>query len=53
MKREKEMPLRAALIAVALTFATLQTSPALAEDHCPKGDLPVAGTVEGRATTVG
>ena len=53
MKRESAMPLRAALTAVALTFATLQTSPALAEEHCPKGDVPVDGTVEGRATTVG
>jgi hypothetical protein len=53
MKRESAMPLRAALAAVALTFATLQASPAPAEEHCPKGDLPIAGTVEGRATTVG
>ncbi len=49
MKRESAMPLRAALAAVALTFATLQASPAPAEEHCPKGDLPIAGTVEGRA----
>jgi hypothetical protein len=38
---------------VALLFATLRSSPAAAEDDCPKGDLPVTGTVEGRATTVG
>ena len=42
-----------ALAAVALTFATLPIATAIAEDDCPKGDLPVAGTVEGRATTVG
>jgi hypothetical protein len=39
--------------AVALLFATLRSSPAAAEDDCPKGDLPVTGTVEGRATTAG
>jgi hypothetical protein len=39
--------------AVALLFATLRSSPAAAEDDCPKGDLPVTGTAEGRATTVG
>jgi len=42
-----------ALAAGALLLAGLQTSTAIAEDDCPKGDLPVAGTVEGRATTVG
>jgi hypothetical protein len=46
------MPLRAALTAVALTFATLQSAQA-AEKDCPEGDLPVSATIEGRATTVG
>jgi hypothetical protein len=53
MKHERTPPLRAALTALALTFAIAPLAPALAEDDCPKGDLPVAGTVEGRATTVG
>jgi hypothetical protein len=53
MKHERTPPLRAVLAALALTFATLPVAPAMAEDDCPKGDLPVAGTVEGRVTTVG
>lgn len=53
MKCEIAMPLRASLFAMALTFAALPVAPAIAEDDCPKGDLPVAGTVEGRATTAG
>ena len=52
MKFQNSLPLRAALTVVALTFATLQSVPAAAED-CPEGDLPAAGTIEGRATTVG
>ena len=40
------------LTAVVLTFAMLQSAGA-AEKDCPTGDLPVAGTIEGRATTVG
>jgi hypothetical protein len=42
-----------AIAFAALAFAALPSAPALAEDDCPKGDLPVAGTVEGRVTTVG
>ena len=45
--------MRAALTVLALTLATASFAPALAEDDCPKGDLPAAGTVEGRATTAG
>ncbi len=41
-----------ALTAVVLTFAMLQSA-AAAEKDCPKGDLPVSATIEGRATTVG
>lgn len=52
MKFQNSMPLRAALTAVALTFAMLQPA-AAAEKDCPEGDLPVSGTFEGRATTGG
>lgn len=52
MNFQSSLPLRAALATVALTFAMLQSAPAAAED-CPEGDLPAAGTIEGRATTVG
>ena len=52
MKLESAMPLRATLAAVALLFATLQPASG-AEQDCPKGDLPVSATIEGRATTVG
>ena len=49
---QKSTTHRAVLTAVALTFAALQSAAAVAED-CPKGDLPVSATLEGRATTVG
>jgi hypothetical protein len=52
MRCQNVIPLRAALTAVALTFTALQVGPALAQE-CPKGDLPVSGTIEARATTVG
>ena len=52
MKLKSAMPLRATLAAVALLFATLQPASG-AEQDCPKGDLPVSATIEGRATTVG
>jgi len=53
MKHGRTTPLRAALTALALTFAMAPLAPAMAADDCPKGDLPAAGTVEGRATTAG
>lgn len=53
MKYESAVPLRATLAALAMAFVTLQILPAAAEDNCPKGDLPAAATVEGRATTAG
>jgi hypothetical protein len=53
MKHECTTPLRAALTALALTFAMAPLAPVMAADDCPKGDLPAAGTVEGRATTAG
>ena len=52
MKFQNSLPLRVTLTAVALTFAMLQSA-AAAEKDCPKGDLPVSATIEGRATTVG
>ncbi len=52
MKFQNSLPLRVALTTVALTFAMLQSA-AAAEKDCPKGDLPVSATIEGRATTVG
>ena len=52
MKFQNSLRLRAAMTAVAMTFAPILAGPATAQD-CPEGDLPVAGTVEGRATTVG
>ncbi len=52
MKFQNSVPLRAALTAVALTFAMLQSA-AAAEKDCPEGDLPVSATIEGHATTVG
>jgi hypothetical protein len=40
------------VIAAISAFAPNQNASA-AEQECPKGDLPMSGTVEGRATTVG
>ena len=52
MKFLTSMPVCATLSAAALVFAMLSPA-AAAEKDCPEGDLPVSGTIEGRATTVG
>ena len=52
MKFQTSMPVRATLSAAALVFAMLSPA-AAAEKDCPEGDLPVSGTIEGRATTAG
>ena len=52
MKISTSTSFRATMIAAALAFASLQSAHG-AEQECPKGDLPVSGTIEGRVTTVG
>ncbi len=52
MKLRPSISARATLSAAVLVFAMLQSA-AAAEKDCPKGDLPVSATIEGRATTVG
>ncbi len=41
------------VFAAAALVCTMLQSAAAAEKDCPKGDLPVSATIEGRATTVG
>ena len=40
------------LVAVGIAFITLQSASA-AEQNCPKGDLPLSGTIKATAKTVG
>ena len=52
MKLQSLLAVGAVLGAAVLVLAAPEPV-AAAEKECPKGDLPVAGTVEGHATTVG
>ena len=41
------------ILSIILTALAFPASLAHANSHCPEGDLPASGTVEGRMTTVG